>query len=165
METTVVNKITRSKINNREAIRFLSDEEWIENHGSGTLRKNKRICFSWRTQYLHERIAYEYGFIWECVPRTWLTFGDAITEADCHAVTEAGWHIERYMQHLAFPEDRVETKYINVEYKGRDKREGIGMILRETSAKFIPAGHIVFCIVAEFDTSKKDFFPNAINPF
>lgn len=166
METLIVHKTENNQLAiNRKTIRSLSDNEWIEQHGSGTLRKNKRIGFSWKSQYLHERIAYEYGFIWECVPRTWITFGDAITEADSHAVTEAGWHIERYIQHLIFQEDKVETKYIHVESKDGKKREGIGMILRSTSAEWIPPGHIVYCIVAEFDPIKKDWFPDAVNPF
>lgn len=137
----------------RVKLRTESADEFIESHASGTLRKNKRLGMVWRDQYLHERTAYEFGWMFECLPRSRVTFGDAHTEGDNKAVTEAGWHIERYIEMSTFPEDRFETKYIQVEDKEGVKREGIGIIVRETSAAFVPAGHIVFAIVAEFDAT------------
>jgi hypothetical protein len=144
-------------------LRTMSADEFIETHASGTLRKNKRLGMVWRDQYLHERTAYEFGWAFECLPRSRVTFGDAHTEGDVKAVTEAGWHIERYIQLNVFPEDRFETKYIQVEDKDGVKREGIGMICRETSATFVPGGSIVFAIVAEFDATTQRWL-NAQNP-
>jgi hypothetical protein len=71
--------------------------------------------------------------------------------------------MERYLELSTFPEDRFEAKYLNVEYKDGRKREGIGLIVRETSAPFVPGGHIVFAIVAEFDPGR-GIFLGAVNP-
>ena len=137
----------------RIKLRTESADEFVERRASGTLRKNKRLGMVWRDQYLHERTAYEFGWGFECLPRSRVTFGDAHTEGDAKPVTEAGWHIERYFELSTFPEDRFEAKYIQVEDKDGLKREGIGIIVRETSASFVPSGHIVFAIVAEFDAT------------
>ena len=147
----------------RVGIRLMDADAFVEKHASGTLRKNKRLGMVWREQYLEERIAYEFGWGFECQPRSRVTFGDAFTEPDCRSVTEAGWHIERYIELAVFPEDRFETKYVNVEYKDGRKREGIGMVARQTSAAFVPGGHIVFAIVAEFDPIAKRWL-EARNP-
>lgn len=141
----------------RVKLRLMSADEFVEGHASGTLRKNKRLGMVWREQYLEERVAWEFGWCFQCLPRSRVTFGDAYTEGDNHSITEAGWHIERYIELSTFPEDRFETKYITVEHKDGTKVEGIGMIVRETSAAFVPAGHIVFAIVAEFDVVKADW--------
>lgn len=145
------------------ALRRMDADAFIEQHASGTLRKNKRIGMVWREQYLHERAAYELGWAFECLPRSRVTFGDAYTEGDVKPLTEAGWHIERYLQLSMFPEDQFEAKYLNVEYKDGSTREGVGMVCRQTSAAFVPAGHLVFAIVAEFDPVKK-VWRDAVNP-
>ena len=147
----------------RVKLRQETADEFIERHASGTLRKNKRLGMVWRDQYLHERTAYEFGWAFECLPRSRVTFGDAHTAGDSKPITEAGWHIERYLELSAFPEDRFETKYINVEYKDGSTREGVGMICRQTSAPWIPGGHIVFAIVAGFDPKTKTW-QHAANP-
>lgn len=144
-------------------IRDLSEADFIDRHASGTLRKNKRIGFAYRSQYLAERVAYEFGYEFEILPRSQVTFGDPITEENSSAVTEAGWHIERYMSRNPF-DDYFEAKYIHVTERDESKREGIGIVVRETSAMWIPTGHLVFAIVAEFDMVKK-VWKNAINPF
>lgn len=149
---------------NRVRVRTMRDHEWVEKHGSGTLRKNKRLGMTWKSQYIEERTAYEFGWEFECQPRSRIMFGDAFTEGDSSAVTEAGWHIERYITMSVFPEDRFECKYINVEYPDGSKKEGIGIIVRETSASWLTKGNIVFAIVSEFDPEKKEW-KHANNPF
>jgi hypothetical protein len=144
-------------------LRQMDADAFVERHASGTLRKNKRIGMVWREQYLHERAAYEFGWAFECLPRSRVTFGDAYTEGDVKPLTEAGWHIERYITMSVFPEDRFEAKYLNVEYKDGAAREGVGMVVRQTSAAFVPGGHIVFAIVAEYDPVKK-VWHEAVNP-
>lgn len=146
------------------AQRTMSADDWVETYGSGTLRKNKRLQMTWRAQYLEERTAYQFGWEFQIQPRSRIMFGDAFTEGDAHAVTEAGWHIERYMTTKVFPEDYIECKYINVEYGHGEKKEGIGIIIRETSVQWIPTGHIVFAIVAEFDPVNQEWI-DAVNPF
>lgn len=144
-------------------VRTMDADAFVEKHASGTLRKNKRVGMVWREQYLHERAAYEFGWAFECLPRSRVTFGDAYTEGDVKPLTEAGWHIERYIELCPFPEDQLEAKYLNVEYKDGTTREGVGMVMRQTSATFVPGGHLVFAIVAEFDPVKK-VWRDAINP-
>ncbi len=141
----------------RLALRMQSADDFIEKHASGTLRKNKRLGMVWRDQYLHERTAWEFGWLFECLPRSRVTFGDAFTEGDVKALTEAGWHIERYLELSIFPEDRFETKYITIDEKDGTRREGVGLICRQTSAPFVPGGHIVFAIVAPFDAATNTF--------
>ena len=152
-----------SALARRLAIRTMDAEAFIDRHASGTLRKNRRLGMVWREQYLEERVAYEFGWEFQCLPRSRVTFGDAYTEGDVAALTEAGWHIERYIEMREFPEDHIETKYLNVEYKDGAVREGVGMIVRQTSAPWIPSGHIVFAIVATYDPVKK-LWHEARNP-
>lgn len=148
----------------RAALRGMSADQWIESHASGTLRKNKRLGMSWQPQYREERTAFEFGWTFECLPRSRVTYGDAITEQDNHAITEAGWHIDRYITMSVFPEDRFETKYLQVEHeRGGRRTEGIGIVVRETSAAWLPAGHVVFAIVAQFKPRKGRWKP-ARNP-
>ena len=148
----------------RLKIRSMSPEEWIEAHASGTLRKNKRIGMAWRTQYQEERCIFEFGWTFQVLPRSRITWGVAITEGDNHSVTEAGWHIDRYIALRAFPEDRFETAYLQVEPEHGKRREGIGIVVRETSASWLPPGHLVFALVAEFKKRKGLWLP-AQNPF
>lgn len=168
METLIVEKVNENnkyyKMDCRISQREKSENDWINDQGSGTLRKNKKLGMAYKSQYLEERIAYEFGWEFECHPRSKVMFGDAFTEGDSSAVTEAGWHIERYITLSVFTEDVFECKYINVEYKDGSKREGIGIIVRKTSAEWIPKGHIVLAIVAEFDDEKKEW-KHARNPF
>lgn len=141
-------------IRNRVKERFMSAEDWIEIHGSGTLRKNKRIGMAWQVQYRHERLAYEFGYGFESLPKTQVCYNDAISEGDCHPVTEAGWFIERYMTLSVFSEDCFEVKYLIVEERDGSRREGIGIIVKQTSFD-VPKGNIIFAIVAKYKKGKR----------
>jgi hypothetical protein len=133
-------------------------DDWIDAHASGTLRKNKKLNFSWKKQYLEERIAWEFGWWFKCLPRTRLTFGDAITEGDCKPITEAGWHIERFLSKHPHIYDYFEVKYIMVSSTNESSgEEGIGLILRATTANWVPGGHLVYCIVTQFNTSTNEY--------
>lgn len=141
--------------------RFMSSEEFIENHASGTLRKNSRLGFDYKKQLLHERTAHDFGYGFECVHESHVNWGTPITEGDCHPITEAGWHIDRY-QFFAFPGDEFEAKYLQI-HDPNGSREGVGIIIRKTSAPYIPNGYVVFALIAEVDTKKHDYMP-ASNP-
>jgi hypothetical protein len=147
----------------RVAARLLTADEFIERHGSGTLRKNRRQGMDWAGQYLHERTAYEFGWCFESVHETRVTWGTPITQGDCRAVTEAGWFIDRYVHVCAFPGDELETKYIMIEYPDGTRKEGLGMVVRATSAAFVPERHMVFAVIAEWDAAGKRF-KDATNP-
>lgn len=138
------------------AIRTAAEDEFIDRYATGTLRRNRRLGFAWRTQYLEERVAFEFGWGFQCQPRSRVTFGDAITEGDCRQVTEAGWVLDRYLLRHPFPEDRFQVKYIKYE-SHHHIYEGVGLILFQTSAAFIPNGSVVFAVVAPYDPAKKDF--------
>lgn len=143
--------------------RMMPMEEFIEEKGSGTLRKNSRIGMNTKSHAMVERCAYEFGYAWEvCMERS-LTWGEPRSEGDSHPLTEVGWHVERYAAMCLFPGDEVECKYLIREDPDGTRREGIGMILRKTSAPWVPAGYAVFCIIAEYDQILHDF-GKAVNP-
>ena len=147
----------------RAAVRNLTADQFIERHASGTLRKNKRLGFCWRDQYLSERAAYEFGYEFAVIARSRIMQGDPYTEGDCHAITEAGWHIERYITLSIWPEDEYAARYIHVELPDGTRREGIGIVVVKTSALFVPSGHIAYALVAEYDPARKTWLP-ARNP-
>lgn len=147
----------------RLQIRRMSAEDWVEAHASGTLRKNKRVGMSWRSQYLEERTLFEFGWTFQLLPKSRITWGVPITEGDNPSVTEAGWHIERYIALRAFPEDRFEAAYLQVEPDNGKRVEGIGLVVRETSAAWLPGGHLAFALVAQYKKRKKTWLP-AQNP-
>jgi hypothetical protein len=88
----------------RLAARMMPQQEWIDRHASGTLRKNARLGMRHRSQYMEERTAWEFGWEWQCVPSSRVTLGDAITEGDCSAITEGtarawAWCASRHRPH------------------------------------------------------------------
>ena len=147
----------------RIEIREMNAEDFVERFASGTLRKNKRVGMAWKKQYLEERVAFEFGWEFKCTPRTYVQFGDANTEGDTKSLTETGWHIDRLMSLSVFPEDRFETKHLYIEYPDGTKLHGVGVVLRSTSAPFIPDGHLVWAIIAEVDALRNDY-KKAQNP-
>lgn len=141
--------------------RFMSKDTFIENHASGTLRKNKRLGFHYQKQYLHERVVFDFGYGFECMHESHINWGQPITEGDCSAITEAGWHIDRYAC-VAFPGDEFEAKYLTID-DGGVRREGIGIIIRNTSAFYVPDGYVVFALISEVDNTKHTY-RSAVNP-
>lgn len=146
----------------RSKARFMSDIEFLFFHASGTLRKNARLGFDYKKQLVHERVAFDFGYGFEAIHESHVNWGPPMTEGDCHAITEAGWHIDRY-QYVIFPGDEFEAKYLKIHTGTGPDREGVGIIIRKTSAPYIPASHVVFSIIAEVDTVKHDYMP-ASNP-
>lgn len=142
--------------------RTMNMNEFVETCGSGTLRRNTRIGYNVASQKLHERAAWEFGWAFEVVPERCVTWGQPRSEGDCHPVTESGWFADRYNQVSLFPGDETEVKYLHVESEGV-KREGIGLVIRKTSAAWVPVGYMVFAIIAEYDQKTHDFLP-ATNP-
>jgi hypothetical protein len=140
----------------RLTVRKMTADEWIEAHASGTLRKNKRLGFQWREQYLQERVCFEFGWPFICVPRTRVEWGTPVTEGDNHAITEAGWHIDRMLTLWPYPEDHFEAKHLTIETEAWTRR-GVGLILRQTSASWVPTGYIVCAVIAEYDSAKGEW--------
>ncbi len=84
------------------AVRTMTEEQFIENHGSGSLRKAKKLGTAYKSLYKEERVAYDFGWEFKVLPNSRITYNDAIAEGDCSAFTESCWHAERYMNSLNF---------------------------------------------------------------
>lgn len=141
--------------------RFMSRADFVAQHASGTLRKGARIGLNTSNHTTHERIAYEFGWGFESAHTSTITLGPVFSEGDCRAITELGWHGERYITR-AYLGDEVAVKYITCERPGEERVEGPGIVVTRTSAPFIPKGHLVFAIVAP--VKDKQYLPPE-NPF
>lgn len=149
----------------RRKLRQMTDQEFLENYASGTCRKATKLGFRTKDFLRSERIAWEFGHGFEALPTTRVTFNDAIAYGDERAITECCWCAERHitLSKSVFPEDVYELKYIHITEELGTEREGIGLILRQTSYSFIPSGFVVLALIAEYDKQKHVFKP-AINP-
>lgn len=145
----------------RHALRFISKEEFIEKWGSGTLRKSTRLGFNTHETYLQERTKFEFGLGFEIIPSSRVAYSD-IELVSCQGMTELGWHAERMIELRHFESDLFICKKFEVEYSSGVKRQGAGILVAQTSAKWIPAGQMVFSIVTENINNK---YQPAINPF
>jgi hypothetical protein len=123
-------------------------EEWIEEHASGTLRKNKKLGFAWKNQYLHERVAYEFGYIWEAISSSRVTLGKPVTMGDCKPITEVGWHSERYMELNLFS-DKFALFYVTISDTDEITREGLALVCLETSAKWVGENKVLLALMTE----------------
>lgn len=132
--------------------RTMSNADFIELHGSGTLRDNKNLGFVWSIQCLSERLAYVFGYGFSAFKSHNVIFNDSISECDELAYTMAGRWFKSYQAKKLFEEDYFEIKYVIIK-DDMDKKiwEGIGVIVRETSAKFIPENTIVVAKVCRFN--------------
>jgi hypothetical protein len=160
--TTILPLPPSVQFSQRVNARLMSIDEFIAQCGSGTLRKAKAIGMNVQSHALYERVAYEFGYYFQACPERFVTWGEPRSEPDSKAITEVGWHVERYARVCLFPGDQIECKYIIVERDGV-REEGIGIVVRATSAPWVPIGYIVFCIVAVYDPKTHDFLP-ARNP-
>lgn len=145
-------------------LRNMSEDEFIQTLGSGTLRDAKEFGCAYSQLYRHERVCFEYGSGFEILPSTRIMFNILNAEGDCPPVREAIYSAKRAIRSRIFLEDYYELKYINITESDGTVREGAGLILRETTSPWIPSGNIVFCIVAEYDTKTKQW-KEAVNPF
>lgn len=157
-------------LKNQVLMRTTPLKNWLSNQDlsdrlSGTLKKNARIGFRHFDQLQHEAIAQTLGWGFEIIPTTYITFNDAITEGDCHAITEVGWHVDRLLNIHPFDEDVFELKYIIITDKdGNIDRQGIGVILKETSIQWISTSSLCFALLTEYDNVNKKW-SNCVNPF
>lgn len=141
-----------------KAMRTLNQADWIAKHGSGTLQKSQRLGFDIYDKYLEERVKFEFGFGFEILPKSYLTVSD-IKLVSASALTELGWHLERMIEIRPYESDWFLAKYIQL---GTDDRQGGCILLKETSASWIPKGMMVFAMVAPFKDGK---YQDAVNPF
>lgn len=166
METVRTEMSPREHATLAGGLRESSENDWILNWASGSLQKARQLGFAYRTLYLEERCAHDFGWTFRCLPRTKVTFGDALMEGDCPPLTETCWFALRLKCRNVFPDsDKYEVKYIKT-YKtdvtGASDIEGVGVVVRTSSADWIPQGHIVFAIIAEWRNGE---WLEAKNPF
>ncbi len=145
----------------RRKIREMSQQDFIEHCGSGTLRKSYQLGFDIQEAYLQERAKFEFGEGFEIIQRSRVTYSD-IKLVKSQAMTELGWHAERMIMTKAFDSDQFVCKQFEIEYAEGRIKHGIGILVKESSAQWIPNGYMVFAIVAERMNGQ---YLNAINPF
>lgn len=143
--------------------RTISNSDFIELHGSGTLRDNKGLGFVWSIQCLSERLAYTFGYGFGAFKSHNVVFNDSISECDENAYTLSGRWFKAYQAKKLFSEDYFEIKYVIIK-DDSDKKvwEGIGVIVRETSAGFIPDNTLVIARVCEFK-AKEQVWSESVN--
>lgn len=140
------------------SMREMSMNDWITKYGSGTLQKSRKLGFDIYDKYLEERVKFEFGFGFEILPKSYLTISD-IKLVSASALTELGWHLERMIEIRPYDSDWFIGKYIQL---GKDDRQGACILLKESSASWIPKGMMIFAMVAPFSDGK---YLEAINPF
>lgn len=174
METKVVPILISSGISrgldNQILMRTTPLRQWLTNDVlkerlSGTLRKNARIGFKFNSQLVQEAICQTMGWGFESLQTTYITFNDAITEGDCHSLTEVGWHVDRLLTINPFSEDYFEIKYINIQdLNGNIERQGVGIIVRETSIQWVSPSNLIFALLTEYNP-KTNQWTDCVNPF
>lgn len=165
MQTIVVPLSEESKTLPQRILekRTMSLHDFAEKHGSGTLRDNLRLGFYCGLQGISERCAYVFGYGFSPYKSFHVSFNNSITECDEQAYTLAGRLFKRYNAWKRFPEDYFEIKYVIIENEsGSRDWEGIAVIIRETSAKFIPDSCLVLAKVVEYDRNSHSW-KNVIN--
>jgi len=134
--------------------RELSQSDWIEKHGSGTLRYAEALGCATRDLYLHERIAFTFGAHFSSVAKTRMSVGPALAEGDCPVFTEACWNIRRRLSEGPVDDSYSGVKYIRVE-NPEEVLEGLGLILQHTKGcVWLPEHLTVSCIVAPVKNGK-----------
>ena len=145
-------------------LRTMPEDKWIEQYGSTTVRKAKRLGGKFKQQYYIERVAFEFGYHWKMIPASRVVFGDVMSEGDCHQLTEAIWLSDCYLAKQVFVLDQFQFKYIIVTNQDDSVTEGVGLICRQlTNCSWIPDGQILYWIQAEYDKAKGEYKEN-INP-
>lgn len=75
----------------RTALAQAIPEHWAAAYGSGTLRRALEEGMAWRELYLHERVAFEFGYGFSPAQRSRLNLGQAFAEGDSPGTTETCW--------------------------------------------------------------------------
>jgi hypothetical protein len=145
----------------RRKIRDMSQADFIENLGSGTLRKSHKLGFDIQDVYLQERTRFEFGLGFEIIQRSRVTYTD-IKLVSHQAMTELGWHAERMIEMRPFDSDKFVCKQLDIEYPNEVKKQGYGIFVAETSCPWLPKGFIIFSLVVEVKNGK---ILDSINPF
>jgi hypothetical protein len=125
----------------------MTTEEWIQQFGSGTLRRAVEENMCWRELYLHERSAFEFGYGFEPISGSRITFGKALASADDPATTETCWWA-RVLRWRAIRDNRpakVDVMYITISEEVT--RESIGIVYYpETRPSWLPNDRVLVAL-------------------
>lgn len=114
--------------NARGALYDRIPEFWIQKNGSGSLRRAKEEGMRWYEMYLSERSAFEFGYGFQAVPDSRLTWGSALAECDSAPVTETCWWARRLRTKACL--DKIEVKHGRIDWGDGEAEEGIGILWR-----------------------------------
>jgi hypothetical protein len=126
------------------------------------MRKAEAMGANISSQLLHERVCHEFGAEFHVMPERFLLTGKAKSDPDVKPLTEAWWYAEQYANTRIFPGDKMEVCYLMYEREGV-RREGVGIVIRETSVGWLPKNYAIFAIVAEFCRATDAWLP-AVSP-
>lgn len=127
---------------------MLTREEWINSYrSSSTLKRSMRLGGSFHELYIHERVAWEYGYHFDAVPSSRICTGAVIAEGDCPELTESQWLVESYLERN--PTINGTFSYIVIYDKDSNiEKQGIGLVI--TSPTFLDGcGRKIFAITSE----------------
>ena len=145
-------------------IQKLTKQEFVEKCASGTLRKAVKLGFAHKDLYVDERISYEFGYEFMRAPASRVLYGPPVVEGDNHFVTEAIWHIERYLTLKTTETEQFECSYINYENAEGSIIEGIGIKVLASSSSLYVDGFEIFAIVGVWDKPNNCWLKTS-NPF
>lgn len=147
-------KIVDHYPSNENSFRMVSKSRFIKKHGSGSLKKAKKLKMAHHSMYIEERVCYEFGWEFQCQPASRVTTGPLIAEGDCSVITETGWFAERLRTLNPYKgEDKYKVAYITFTDENGKVTEGAGIVVSRTSAAFVGKSKLVFALVAEWDGS------------
>lgn len=145
-------------------IKKYTREEFIDKCASGTLRKAAKLGFAHKDLYTEERISYEFGFEFMRAPSSRVLYGPPVVEGDNHFITEAIWHIERYLTLKTTETTKFSCTYINWEDCCGVVTEGIGIRVLESESSLFVEGFEIFAIVCIWDRANNCWL-KTVNPF
>lgn len=127
--------------------RYLSELDWISQHGSGSLQYAVKLECHYKCMYFHERIAFTFGPNFDYAPNSRVQQGTVLAEPDCKAFTESCWNIRR-LQAEGNPLDKYSNPVYLTISKDNETIEGIGVVLTSTDVTWLPKNHTIFAIIA-----------------
>ncbi len=152
------------KARNTHPSKWVLDLE-LSDRLSGTLKKGLRHKGLGRQLLFEETIAQVFGWRFEILPASYVTFGEILLEGDCPPITEFYWHLDRMIAFNRFDEDLYSGKYVIISNQdSTEKREGLAIVLDQTSCQWIPDNNVVLALIAEYDPKTK-CWGECHNPF
>lgn len=128
-----------------QTTRYLSKEEWIRTHASGTLRHAFNLNCAVQDMYLHERVAFTLGSAFSAVPKSRITTGTIIALPDSSTFTEATWNIRRRKAESL--DSYSDPLYITVYEDSTILETGLGILCLEP-LDFLPESFVAYAIIA-----------------